>query len=227
MKKAILIVEDDDDIRELVSHSLSREGFRVSEASAGAEALDSAKSDTPDLIILDLMLPDIDGLEVCRRLKADVSSKTIPIIMLTAKSEDTDIVVGLELGADDYITKPFSPRVLAARVKAVLRRKAKGAEGKGETIVVEDLVIDPSKYEVRLGQRPVELTRGEFEILRFLASRRGLVFSRYQIVDAIHGEEYIVTDRAVDVQISGLRKKLGNYGKYIETVRGVGYRFRG
>ncbi|MCD6283604.1 response regulator transcription factor [bacterium] len=227
MKKAILIVEDDDDIRELVSHSLSREGFRVSEASAGAEALDSAKSDTPDLIILDLMLPDIDGLEVCKRLKADVSSKTIPIIMLTAKSEDTDIVVGLELGADDYITKPFSPRVLAARVKAVLRRKAKGTEGKGETIVVEDLVIDPSKYEVRLGQRPVELTRGEFEVLRFLASRRGLVFSRYQIVDAIHGEEYIVTDRAVDVQISGLRKKLGNYGKYIETVRGVGYRFRG
>ncbi len=227
MKKTVLIVEDDDDIRELVSHSLSREGYRVKVAATGVEALDSVKSSSPDLIILDLMLPDIDGLEVCQRLKTSISTQSIPIVMLTAKTEDTDIVVGLELGADDYVTKPFSPRVLIARIKAVLRRKAKEAEGKEEPVVVNDLVIDPLKYEARIGQRLVELTRSEFEILRFLASRRGLVFTRYQIVEAVHGEEYMVTDRAVDVQISGLRKKLGTYGKYVETVRGVGYRFKG
>jgi len=226
MKKAILIVEDDDDIRELVSHSLSREGFSVRGAPTGIEALNSVKSASPDLIILDLMLPDIDGLEVCRRLKADVSTQTIPIVMLTAKTEDTDIVVGLELGADDYVTKPFSPRVLVARLKNVLRRREAAADKAGEEIVVDELVIRLGKHEVVLEGTPLELTATEFEVLKFLAGRRGWVFTRSQIVETVRGDEYVVTDRAVDVQIAGLRKKLGKYGEYIETVRGVGYRFK-
>jgi two-component system phosphate regulon response regulator PhoB len=180
----------------------------------------------PDLVVLDLMLPGIDGLEVMKALQEDSATKNIPTIMLTAKGEEADIVTGLELGADDYITKPFSPRVLLARARAVLRRKPESLEETSETIVIHDLVIDQGRRRVLANETPVELTYTEFQILLFLASRPGWAFTRTQIVDAVRGNSYPVTDRSVDVQVVGLRKKLGPCGKYIETVRGVGYRFR-
>ncbi len=226
MRKNILVVEDDDDIRELVSHTLEKEGFEVLPVISGEEAIRNAKAKLPDLIVLDLMLPGLDGLEVCKALNADSKTQHIPVVMLTAKTEDADIVLGLELGADDYITKPFSPRVLVARVRAVLRRKASEPRDAAETIRVDELVIDPAKHEVQVSGHPVQLTFTEFRVLHFLARHRGYVFSRYQIVDAVRGDEYVVSDRAVDVQIAGLRKKLGDYGGYIETVRGIGYRFK-
>jgi two-component system phosphate regulon response regulator PhoB len=181
----------------------------------------------PHLIILDLMLPGIDGLEVARRLKKDQGTEDIPIIMLTAKGEEADIVTGLELGADDYVTKPFSPRVLTARVKTVLRRKMEGPSPAIETpLKMGELEIHPGRHEVLVQGKPISLTFTEFAILKCLAQRPGWVFTRYQIVDAVHGQEYNVTERSVDVQVAGLRKKLGPYGNCIETVRGVGYRFR-
>ncbi len=170
------------------------------------------------------MLPGMDGLEVCRRIKADPKTRQIPVVMLTAKGEEADIVAGLELGAEDYITKPFSGRVLAARVRRILRKKTEEPEP-GAVVKVRELTIDPARHEVRVENEPVELTLTEFNILHTLARRPGLVFTRYQIVDAIHGDNYLVTDRAIDVQIVSLRKKLGPCAKYIETVRGVGYRF--
>ena len=174
------------------------------------------------------MLPGIDGLEVCKILKKDSEYSSIPIIMLTAKGEESDIVTGLELGADDYIPKPFSPRVLIARVKAVLRRKKVNQEKLSESDVVKihEIVIHPGRHEVKVNQKLVDLTYTEFSLLYFLAQRPGWVFTRYQIVDALRGEDYPVTERAVDVQIVGLRKKLGKAGKYVDTVRGVGYRFK-
>jgi len=226
MKKHLLVVEDDEDIRALLRHTLAREGFAVLEAATGREGLAAAATKHPDAVILDLMLPDIDGLEVCRRLKGDPELKHIPVLMLTAKSEDTDIVVGLELGAEDYITKPFSPRVLIARLRSVLRRVAARAEAAAEEIRAEGLILRPGKHEALLDGQPLELTPTEFALLRFLASRPGWVFSRNQIVEAVRGDEYVVTDRAVDVQIAGLRKKLGRSSHLIETVRGIGYRFR-
>lgn len=225
MKKRILVVEDDDDIRELVSHTLLIEGYAVTAAANGKDALARAKAEYHDLAILDIMLPDIDGLEVCRRLKADAATRRLPVMLLTARSEDVDIVVGLEMGAEDYITKPFSPRVLLARVKAALRRSQADTAAE-DVITVGDLVIDSLRHEVRIKGVALELTLTEFNVLKLLAASRGIVFSRYQIVEAVHGEEYIVTDRTVDVQVSGLRKKLGEYGDCVQTVRGVGYRFR-
>ena len=171
------------------------------------------------------MLPVIDGLEVCQTLKKNSKTEMIPVVMLTAKGTEADIVTGLEMGADDYITKPFSPRVLLARVKAVLRRKSTAANQGQSKIRIHDLEIDSGRYRVLLGGNPINLTSTEFSLLKFLAARPGWVFTRYQIVDAVHGNDYPVTDRSVDVQIVGLRKKLGKAGKYIETVRGVGYRF--
>jgi len=179
----------------------------------------------PHLIVLDLMLPGIDGLEVCRRLKSGPKTQPIPIVMLTAKGDEADIVTGLELGADDYVPKPFSGKILVARVRRLLRRAAQPA-GEPEVIKVHDLTIDPSRHEVRAKDKKVDLTRTEFDILRTLARRPGLVLSRYQIVEAIHDADYLVTDRAVDVQIVSLRKKLGPCATYLETVRGVGYRFK-
>jgi two-component system phosphate regulon response regulator PhoB len=171
------------------------------------------------------MLPGIDGLEVCKKLKSDAKTQSIPIIMLTAKSEEADIVTGLELGADDYITKPFSPKVLVARVRRVLHRNI-AHDLEKSPVKIHELTIDPGRRQVLIKNKPVDLTFTEFNILYALAKRPGLVFTRYQIVDALHGDDYLVTDRAVDVQIVGLRKKLGPCGKYIETVRGVGYRFK-
>lgn len=222
----ILVVDDEEDILELVKYNLSREGYQVLCAATGEEALKSARNKLPDLVVLDLMLPGVDGLEVCRELKGDPKTSHIPVVMLTAKGEEADVVTGLELGADDYVAKPFSPRVLVARIKAVLRRKPGETADEARTVQVYDLVINPGRHEVLAAGAGVELTFTEFRILYTLARRPGWVFTRSQIVDAVRGDDYPVTDRSVDVQIVSLRKKLGACGKYIETVRGVGYRFK-
>jgi two-component system alkaline phosphatase synthesis response regulator PhoP len=226
-KEKVLVVDDEEDLLELLRFNLSKEGYQVSCAASGGEALKSVRADVPDLILLDLMLPDIDGLEVARRLRNDSDTRNIPIVMLTAKGEEADIVTGLELGADDYITKPFSGKVLVARLRAVLRRKGGEApEDDDAVIAVHDLVIHPGRREVLVKGKPVKLTFTEFGILHFLAKKAGWVFTRSQIVDAVRGDDYFVTDRSVDVQVVGLRKKLGKAGQCIETVRGVGYRFK-
>ncbi|MCG6974217.1 MAG: response regulator transcription factor [Desulfobacterales bacterium] len=225
-KERILVVEDEQDILELVRYHLARENYQVFCASSGEEALRIATSETLNLIVLDLMLPGIDGLEVARRLKNNARTQNIFIIMLTAKGSEADIVTGLELGADDYITKPFSPRVLLARIKAVIRRSKDEKPADTAVIRIHDLIIHPGRREVLVGETPVTLTYTEFQVLSYLVRRPGWVFTRSQIVDAVRGDDYPVTDRSVDVQIVGLRKKLGSAGRYIETVRGVGYRFK-
>jgi two-component system alkaline phosphatase synthesis response regulator PhoP len=225
-KEKILVVDDEEDILELVEYNLSRNGYRVMCVRTGEDALKTTRSELPDLVVLDLMLPGVDGLEVCKILKRDSKTSGIPVVMLTAKGEEADIVTGLELGADDYVTKPFSPRVLLARIRAVLRRKSREPAGEMSVIKVHDMVIHPGRREVLIQGKAVELTFTEFGVLHFLARRPGWVFTRSQIVDAVRGRDYAVTDRSVDVQIVGLRRKLGSYGKYIETVRGVGYRFK-
>jgi two-component system, OmpR family, alkaline phosphatase synthesis response regulator PhoP len=226
-KKQVLIVEDEEDIRELVRYNLEREGFLAREAESGEEGLRAVAKNRPDLILLDLMLPGKDGLEICRELKQDEVARDIPVVMMTARGEESDIVTGLELGAEDYVVKPFSPKVLVARVKAVLRRRAAApVKEPGDLLKIYDIVIHPGRHEVTVKGKPVDLTASEFSILHFLARRPGWVFTRYQIVDAVHGEDYPVTERSVDVQIVGLRKKLKKAGDYIETVRGIGYRFK-
>jgi two-component system, OmpR family, alkaline phosphatase synthesis response regulator PhoP len=225
-KERILVVDDEEDLRELLRYNLTKEGYRVVCVASGEEALRAIRTQPPDLIVLDLMLPGVDGLEVCRTLRSSVSTASIPIVMLTARGEDADIVTGLELGADDYITKPFSPRVLSARMKAVLRRKPRQARDEFSAIAVHDLLIDPARHEVLVNRQPVALTATEFGILHFLARRPGWVFTRDQIISAVRGDDYAVTERSVDVQIVGLRKKLGSAGNCIETVRGIGYRFK-
>ena len=225
-KETILVVDDEEDILELVRYNLGKEGYKVICASSGEETLKKALSETIDLVVLDLMLPGIDGLDVTRKLKDGSKTRNIPIVMLTAKGEESDIVTGLELGADDYVTKPFSPRVLIARVRAVIRRRSDEPVDETSIIHVYELEIHPGRRSVRAAGQSIDLTFTEFQVLYILARRPGWVFTRAQIVDAVRGEDYPVTDRSVDVQIVGLRKKLGDYGKYIETVRGVGYRFR-
>lgn len=225
-KERILVVEDEEDILELVRYNLARENYQVICSASGEKALKIAASEPLDLVVLDLMLPGMDGLEVAKNLKNNTRTQHIAIVMLTAKGTEADIVTGLELGADDYVTKPFSPRVLTARIKAVLRRKTDVKPDDTSIIKIRDIVIHPGRREVRLSDKPVDLTFSEFQVLSLLARRPGWVYTRMQIVDAVHGDDYPVTDRSVDVQIVGLRKKLGAAGKYIETVRGVGYRFR-
>jgi two-component system phosphate regulon response regulator PhoB len=225
-KEHILVVDDEADIRELVRHHLEREGFVATCVATGEEVLAAARRRRPDLIVLDLLLPGVDGLDVCRRLKADAGLESIPIVMLTAKGEEADIVAGLELGADDYVTKPFSPRVLMARVRAVLRRKSREPVAEDEPINVHDLVIHPGRHEVLADGEPIELTFTQFKLLHLLARRPGWVFTRDQIIDAVRGTGYPVTDRSVDFHIAKLREKLGGRADYIETVRGVGYRFK-
>jgi two-component system phosphate regulon response regulator PhoB len=237
MKKFVLIVEDEEDIRELVSYHLLKEGYQVAGVASGEEALAVVEKQLPDLILLDVMLPGIDGFAVCQRLRAAPRTADVAVMMLTAKSEEADIVRGLNHGAADYVTKPFSPRVLMARVRAALRRQPAltpadeedddGDDGDHDDVItIHELVIHPGRHEVRVSDEPVTLSSTEFRVLYFLASRPGWVFSRQQILDGVHGDNYAITDRAVDVQIVGLRKKLGDAGKYIETVRGVGYRFK-
>jgi two-component system, OmpR family, alkaline phosphatase synthesis response regulator PhoP len=222
----ILLVEDEEEIRELVAYNLVKQGYRVISAETGEEGLRLVRSEPPDLIVLDLMLPGVDGLEVCRTLKRDPETESIPLVMLTAKGEEADIVTGLELGADDYLTKPFSPRVLTARIRAVLRRKSEEPIDEREELRLHGLTIHPGRHEVLVDGTAISLTATEFRVLYVLAQRPGWVFTRYQIANAVHGGDYIVTDRSVDVQIVGLRKKLGDAAAYIETIRGVGYRFK-
>ena len=226
----ILVVDDEREILELVTYNLMKEGYRVTAVGSGEDALAATRTGAPDLVVLDLMLPGVDGLDVCRRLKGDAKTRAIPIVMLTAKGTEADIVAGLELGASDYVTKPFSPRVLAARVRAVLRRGSEAADAEA-TIRIKDLTIHPGRHQVLVGESPAELTATEFRLLTHLARRPGWVFTRQQLVDATQGDDSFVndryvTDRSVDVHIVSLRRKLGPCGAYIETVRGVGYRLQ-
>jgi two-component system alkaline phosphatase synthesis response regulator PhoP len=222
----ILVVDDEPDLLELVHYNLSRVGYHVVCVTSGEAALAQVQTYVPDLVVLDVMLPGIDGLEFCKRLKQAAQTAAIPVLMLTAKSEEADIVTGLELGADDYLTKPFSPRVLQARVKAVLRRQHAAAEAEVGIVTHGDLVIHPGRHEIHVGDQPVRLTPTEFRILHLLAQHPGWVFSRYQIVDSARGEDVGVTERSVDVHIAALRRKLGRFGQAVETIRGIGYRLR-
>lgn len=229
-KATILVVEDDTDIQQLVSYNLIKSGFNVTCADSGEEALQILDQEEIDLIILDLMLPGRDGMEVCTIIREKAETREPPIIMLTAKSEEDDIVSGLACGADDYVTKPFSPRVLIARVQALLRRKydqkPETQRPNLETIAIHSIVIHPGRHEVLVAGKQVHLTTTEFTILEQLAARPGWVLTRQQIIDKIRGYDYLITPRAVDVQIFGLRKKLGQAGNCIETVRGIGYRLK-
>ena len=221
----ILVIEDEESIQELISYNLEKERYRVVCAGTGEDALRRLRTDEFSLVLLDLMLPGIDGLEVCRNIRKNPSTAAVPVMMVTAKGEESDIVAGLELGADDYLVKPFSPRVLVARVKALLRRRKKSSGETAAPIETQGLFIHAGRHEVLLDGKPVDLTNMEFKVLYFLASQPNWVFTRYQIVEGVRGENYPVTDRSVDVLITGLRKKLGSAGEYIETVRGVGYKF--
>ena len=223
-KERILVVDDEEDILKLVSYNLENNGYKIDCVDSGELALEKIRNSLPDLILLDLMLPGIDGLDICRILKNDSRTSHIPVIMISAKGEEADVVTGLELGADDYITKPFSPRVLLARIKAVFRR---GREL--DTLGVyskHEIELNTTTHGVRVNGLSVSMTATEFSILHMLLRRPGWVFTRNQIINAVKGDDYPVTDRSIDVQIVGLRKKLGDAGKYVETVRGVGYRIR-
>ena len=225
-KGRILVVDDEEDILELVKYNLEREGYLVDCVETGEEAIERATAIRPDGILLDLMLPGVDGIEVCRELRKNPDTRTIPIIMMTAKGEEADVVSGLEVGADDYVPKPFSTKVLIARLRALLRRTAeKKDEEAGEVIRRGTFVLDLGRREASIAGKPLDLTFTEFEILRLLAKRPGWVYSRSRIVNEIKGSDYPVTERAVDVQIVGLRKKLGD-ADLIEKVRGVGYKFK-
>jgi two-component system phosphate regulon response regulator PhoB len=224
--ECIYIVEDDTYIVELLEVTLRKAGYETHTSQSGEEAVKQIRKQQPALVLLDLMLPGMDGLEVCRALKSDGMTRTIPVVMVTAKGEESDIIVGLEMGADDYLTKPFSPKVLIARIRAVLRRQVQAVVDEESIIEVHNLLIHPGRHEVRVDDAVVEMTVTEFRVLHCLARRPGWVLTRDQIVDALHGPGYPVTDRAVDVQIVGLRKKLGAAGELVETVRGIGYRLR-
>ncbi|MCK6448562.1 MAG: response regulator [Planctomycetes bacterium] len=225
-REHIVVIEDEPDILEVVQYNLSREGYKVTTAKTGDDGLARVRKENPDLVLLDLMLPGLDGIEVCRRLQADPVTAAIPVIMVTAKGEESDVVTGLSLGADDYITKPFSPKELVARVKAVLRRgPLKEVRGGGERVVREGLVVDSAKHSVSIDGKPIVLTATEMRLLHFLAAHPGRVFGRDQLLSRVIGEHAVVIDRNIDVHVGALRKKLGPYRELIETVRGVGYRF--
>lgn len=236
LSATVLVVEDEADIRELVRYNLRRAGYAVREAADGESALNMLLEAPPDALVLDLMLPGMGGLELCRVLRGRPAMAGLPILMLTARGEDADVVAGLETGADDYLTKPFSPQVLVARVGALLRRAAPsvgesggrddGAAGAVAPLIVGPLELHPGRHEVRVEGATVQLTLSEFTILQKMMQRPGWVWNRQQLIDALHGEAYYVTDRTVDVQIVGLRKKLGGAAALVETVRGVGYRLR-
>jgi two-component system phosphate regulon response regulator PhoB len=225
----VLVVEDEVEIAELIQFHVEREGLAARVVHSGKLALDVIKRQKPDAVILDLMLPDLDGLEVCRRLKRSDDTRRIPVLMVTAKGEESDIVAGLEIGADDYVTKPFSPKVLMARLRNVLRRNAGDVEeaASSDRVVLLDgrLVIDAERHVVSVAGSAIELTLTEFGILQYLAARPGFVRTRDQIIAAVHGKSTVLSSRTVDVHITALRRKLGPLGDIIETVRGVGYRF--
>lgn len=222
----ILIIEDEPDITEVLKYNLEKNHYHVATAGSGEDGLAAARESLPDLILLDLMLPGIDGLEVCRKLREDPRTRDLLVIMLTAKGTEADVVVGLTLGADDYIVKPFSTSELMARIRAVLRRaEPREGEADGEDLTAGPIAVDLRKHEVRLDGKAVELTLSEFKLLTFLMKKKGRVFTRDQLLDAVVGPDVFVTARNIDVHVAALRKKLGKYGGYIITVRGVGYRF--
>jgi two-component system alkaline phosphatase synthesis response regulator PhoP len=228
-KAEVLIVEDEIEIAELIEFHAERAGMRPRKVHNGKLALDVVRREKPDLIILDLMLPDVDGLEVCRRLKQDETTRGIPIVMVTAKGEEADVVAGIELGAHDYVTKPFSPRVLMARLRNILRREAPIDEPSPKsdrmTLMANRLVIDLDRHETLVDGKKIDLTLTEFGILHYLAGRPGFVRTRDQIIASVHGKNTVLSSRTVDVHITALRRKLGDLADCVETVRGVGYRF--
>jgi two-component system phosphate regulon response regulator PhoB len=224
--RKVAVIEDEVDILEVLRHNLSREGYKVLTSRDGEEGLALVRKEAPEIVLLDLMLPGLDGIEVCRRLKQDPVTRPIPVIMVTAKGEEADIVLGLGVGADDYITKPFSPRELVARVKAVLRRGPFREEASGERVVRGGVVVDSGRHEVLVDGKAVEFTATEMRLLYLLASHPGRVFTRDQLLSRTIGEGAIVTDRNIDVHVLSVRRKIGKYRDFIETVRGVGYRFR-
>lgn len=237
-KACILVVEDDPDILELVSFNLGREGWQVLKAESGEAGLQMLRNTSVDLILLDIMLPNLDGIEVLKRIKADPRTAAIPVIMATARGEDHDVVVGLELGADDYVVKPYSPRVLVARIKKRLHGQdgqippgagspaAAGGHGLARVLELPPFRLDIGRHEARADGSVLDLSATEFALMELFIGHPGIVFSRSQIIEAVRGSDYPVTDRAVDVQILGLRKKLGTHGDRIETIRGVGYRLK-
>lgn len=225
-RRKIVVIEDEPDIREVIDYNLSREGFTVIPVGRGDEGVRRVVEEAPDLVLLDLLLPGLDGIEVCRRIKMDPVTRDIPIIMVSAKGEESDIVLGLGMGADDYVTKPFSPKELLARVGAVLRRGSRTTEGDEKRRLVHDgIVIDPMRHEVRVDGEPVPFTATEFRLLQRLASHPGRVFTRDQLISRVIGGGAVVTDRNIDVHVRSIRQKLGEYRYLIVTVRGVGYRF--
>jgi DNA-binding response OmpR family regulator len=226
-RRTILVVEDEPDIAEVIQYNLVREGYRVDVVADGEHALDRIVREAPDLVLLDLMLPGLDGLELCRRMKEDAVTRPIPVIMVTAKGEESEVVLGLGVGADDYVSKPFSPRELIARVRAVLRRGPVRVEStKRERVAREGLVVDAVKHEVRVEGDRVPFTATEFRLLHLLASNPGRAFTRDELLSRVIGEHATVTDRNIDVHVRTIRKKLGTRRELVETVRGVGYRFR-
>jgi two-component system phosphate regulon response regulator PhoB len=226
-REKILVIEDEADILDLVEYNLQREGYRVTGCLDGEQGLQQVRKEDPDLVILDLMLPGMDGIEICRQLKGDKLTRAIPVIMLTAKAEETDVILGLGVGADDYVTKPFRPKELIARVQAVLRRgPVRGEAAAPDRVVRGDLVIDTTRHEVVVAGQAVTFTPTELRLLHFLASHPGRVFTRAHLLSRVIGEDAVVTDRNVDVHVRSVRQKLGEARDLIETVRGVGYRFR-
>jgi DNA-binding response OmpR family regulator len=226
-QERIIVIEDEPDILEVIEYNLVRDGYKVLTSRDGEQGLQKVRKEAPDLVVLDIMLPGMDGIEVCRRLKTDPLTSSIPVVMVTAKTDETDVVLGLGVGADDYIRKPFSPKELVARVKAVLRRgKLKEEQGSGDRIVRDGIVIDSLSHEVTIDGERISLTATEFRLLQFLASHPGRVFSRDEIIVRVIDEESGVENRNVDVHVKMIRRKLGPYRDLVETVRGVGYRFR-
>jgi len=224
-RSKVVIIEDEPDIVEIISYNLKREGFQVASVGRGDEGLNMVRNLSPSLVLLDLMLPGVDGLSVCQQLKSDPITRDIPIVIVSAKGEESDVVIGLGLGADDYIAKPFSPRELLARVKAVLRRGPLREDPRKERISIKDLVVDVARHEVRLAGELVKLTATEFKILYQLASQPGRAFTREQLLNRVVGEGVVVVDRNIDVHIRSIRKKLGDHAQMVQTIRGVGYRF--
>ncbi len=230
-RENVYVIEDEPDILEVIEYNLSREGYRVGASRDGSDGLRKVREEHPDLVLLDLMLPNLDGIEICKRLKNDPVTRPIPVVMLTAKGEESDIVLGLGVGADDYVTKPFSPKELVARVKAVLRRgPLKESTDKQERITLTaeggSVVVDAGRHEVVIDGENIIFTATEFRLLHYLASHPGRVFTREQLINRVIGEDAVIIDRNIDVHVRSVRKKLARYREMIETIRGVGYRFR-